>query len=160
MITLGGTRTPNLRFRRPTPYPLGHEGLLRKLRRIFERNSIICRSQCWAYWILEIIDQIVQKLLLTATRIIILETLCYAASKCTLQICTNKLLWNYNKNVVIWNFILWIVVYYNLLYFWGNDFGISKCVQGVPGLILATSMMFHSKFYNRFVVILSKYKNP
>ena len=95
MITLGGTRTPNLRFRRPTPYPLGHEGLLRKLRRFFERNSIICLSQCWEYWILEIIDQIVQKLLLTATRIIILETLFYAASKCALQICTNKLLWNY-----------------------------------------------------------------
>ena len=26
VFTLGGTRTPNLRFRRPTPYPLGHEG--------------------------------------------------------------------------------------------------------------------------------------
>ena len=25
-ITHGGTRTPNLRFRRPTPYPLGHAG--------------------------------------------------------------------------------------------------------------------------------------
>ena len=25
--THGGTRTPNLRFRRPTPYPLGHAGL-------------------------------------------------------------------------------------------------------------------------------------
>jgi hypothetical protein len=24
--THGGTRTPNLRFRRPTPYPLGHAG--------------------------------------------------------------------------------------------------------------------------------------
>ena len=28
-ITHGGTRTPNLRFRRPTPYPLGHAGYLR-----------------------------------------------------------------------------------------------------------------------------------
>ena len=27
--THGGTRTPNLRFRRPTPYPLGHAGTLR-----------------------------------------------------------------------------------------------------------------------------------
>ena len=26
MCTHGGTRTPNLRFRRPTPYPLGHAG--------------------------------------------------------------------------------------------------------------------------------------
>ena len=26
MFTHGGTRTPNLRFRRPTPYPLGHAG--------------------------------------------------------------------------------------------------------------------------------------
>ena len=25
-VTHGGTRTPNLRFRRPTPYPLGHAG--------------------------------------------------------------------------------------------------------------------------------------
>ena len=25
-ITSGGTRTPNPRFRRPMPYPLGHEG--------------------------------------------------------------------------------------------------------------------------------------
>ena len=25
-FTHGGTRTPNLRFRRPTPYPLGHAG--------------------------------------------------------------------------------------------------------------------------------------
>ena len=25
-VTLGGTRTPNPRFRRPMPYPLGHEG--------------------------------------------------------------------------------------------------------------------------------------
>ena len=25
-LTLGGTRTPNPRFRRPMPYPLGHEG--------------------------------------------------------------------------------------------------------------------------------------
>ena len=29
--THGGTRTPNLRFRRPTPYPLGHAGILIKL---------------------------------------------------------------------------------------------------------------------------------
>ena len=27
--THGGTRTPNLRFRRPTPYPLGHAGTLK-----------------------------------------------------------------------------------------------------------------------------------
>ena len=27
MCTHGGTRTPNLRFRRPTPYPLGHAGI-------------------------------------------------------------------------------------------------------------------------------------
>ena len=26
LYTHGGTRTPNLRFRRPTPYPLGHAG--------------------------------------------------------------------------------------------------------------------------------------
>ena len=26
--THGGTRTPNLRFRRPTPYPLGHAGTI------------------------------------------------------------------------------------------------------------------------------------
>ena len=26
IVTHGGTRTPNLRFRRPTPYPLGHAG--------------------------------------------------------------------------------------------------------------------------------------
>ena len=29
MLTHGGTRTPNLRFRRPTPYPLGHAGTTR-----------------------------------------------------------------------------------------------------------------------------------
>ena len=28
-VTHGGTRTPNLRFRRPTPYPLGHAGTIR-----------------------------------------------------------------------------------------------------------------------------------
>ena len=28
LFTHGGTRTPNLRFRRPTPYPLGHAGNL------------------------------------------------------------------------------------------------------------------------------------
>ncbi len=28
--TLGGIRTPNPRFRRPMPYPLGHEGALRE----------------------------------------------------------------------------------------------------------------------------------
>ena len=28
ICTHGGTRTPNLRFRRPTPYPLGHAGTL------------------------------------------------------------------------------------------------------------------------------------
>ena len=27
VCTHGGTRTPNLRFRRPTPYPLGHAGI-------------------------------------------------------------------------------------------------------------------------------------
>ena len=26
IVTHGGTRTPNFRFRRPTPYPLGHAG--------------------------------------------------------------------------------------------------------------------------------------
>ena len=31
LYTHGGTRTPNLRFRRPTPYPLGHAGILNKL---------------------------------------------------------------------------------------------------------------------------------
>ena len=31
--TLGGTRTPNPRFRRPMPYPLGHEGFRRLLLR-------------------------------------------------------------------------------------------------------------------------------
>ena len=30
VYTHGGTRTPNLRFRRPTPYPLGHAGILIK----------------------------------------------------------------------------------------------------------------------------------
>ena len=30
-ITLGGIRTPNPRFRRPMPYPLGHEGCLEYL---------------------------------------------------------------------------------------------------------------------------------
>ena len=29
VCTHGGTRTPNLRFRRPTPYPLGHAGTYR-----------------------------------------------------------------------------------------------------------------------------------
>ena len=29
ICTHGGTRTPNLRFRRPTPYPLGHAGTYR-----------------------------------------------------------------------------------------------------------------------------------
>ena len=29
--THGGTRTPNLRFRRPTPYPLGHAGTCYKM---------------------------------------------------------------------------------------------------------------------------------
>ena len=31
ICTHGGTRTPNLRFRRPTPYPLGHAGILERL---------------------------------------------------------------------------------------------------------------------------------
>ena len=31
--THGGTRTPNLRFRRPTPYPLGHAGMGTKAQR-------------------------------------------------------------------------------------------------------------------------------
>ena len=30
MFTHGGTRTPNLQFRRPTPYPLGHAGFNRR----------------------------------------------------------------------------------------------------------------------------------
>ena len=30
--THGGTRTPNLRFRRPTPYPLGHAGTISLVR--------------------------------------------------------------------------------------------------------------------------------
>merc|ERR1711873_398137 len=29
IATHGGTRTPNLRFRRPTPYPLGHAGTVK-----------------------------------------------------------------------------------------------------------------------------------
>ena len=46
--THGGTRTPNLRFRRPTPYPLGHAGtvvqyssnVMRDLARQPEREKI------------------------------------------------------------------------------------------------------------------------
>ena len=49
--THGGTRTPNLRFRRPTPYPLGHAGtvvqrschILRGLTRIPERDKKVVR---------------------------------------------------------------------------------------------------------------------
>ena len=33
--THGGTRTPNLRFRRPTPYPLGHAGILERWPRLY-----------------------------------------------------------------------------------------------------------------------------
>ena len=49
--THGGTRTPNLRFRRPTPYPLGHAGtvvqrschILMGLTRIPERDKKVVR---------------------------------------------------------------------------------------------------------------------
>ena len=51
VYTLGGTRTPNLRFRRPTPYPLGHAGtvvqrschILMGLTRIPERDKKVVR---------------------------------------------------------------------------------------------------------------------
>ena len=37
--THGGTRTPNLRFRRPTPYPLGHAGMGRYGRKNLDRQT-------------------------------------------------------------------------------------------------------------------------
>ena len=50
-VPTGGTRTPNLRFRRPTPYPLGHAGtvvqrrchILRGLTQIPERDKKVVR---------------------------------------------------------------------------------------------------------------------
>ena len=58
MFTLGGTRTPNLRFRRPTPYPLGHEGLLRKLRRKFKSLSFLLWLTLIQQWCLGHLDNI------------------------------------------------------------------------------------------------------
>ena len=39
-ITLGGTRTPNPRFRRPMPYPLGHEGRYFSLNKLYQSRCI------------------------------------------------------------------------------------------------------------------------
>ena len=39
LCTHGGTRTPNLRFRRPTPYPLGHAGTVSKYKLDFYLNG-------------------------------------------------------------------------------------------------------------------------
>ena len=49
VCTHGGTRTPNLRFRRPTPYPLGHAGTCYKMgsngkRTRAKQTSKICAS--------------------------------------------------------------------------------------------------------------------
>ena len=40
--THGGTRTPNLRFRRPTPYPLGHAGTV--IQTYFEPEHIMAKA--------------------------------------------------------------------------------------------------------------------
>ena len=53
---------------------------------------------------------------------------------CTLQICKCLLLQNYNKNFVVWILLLWIVVYYRLLYFWGEPFSFK---------VLASSQSIH-----------------
>ena len=53
--THGGTRTPNLRFRRPTPYPLGHAGTVKdvfslwgiKKKKMLRRPGIEPGSQEW-----------------------------------------------------------------------------------------------------------------
>ena len=42
-VTHGGTRTPNLRFRRPTPYPLGHAGTLQQ---IFKWIALLSYGTC------------------------------------------------------------------------------------------------------------------
>ena len=47
----------------------------------FKQNSIICLVQYWEYWILEIIDEIVNKLLFIASKTLTLETLSCVASK-------------------------------------------------------------------------------
>ncbi|KRZ18648.1 hypothetical protein T11_9010 [Trichinella zimbabwensis] len=39
LITLGGTRTRSLRFRRPTPSPLGHKGLLRSAHYLLDKYN-------------------------------------------------------------------------------------------------------------------------
>ncbi|KRY79813.1 hypothetical protein T4B_14421 [Trichinella pseudospiralis] len=39
LITLGGTRTRSLRFRRPTPSPLGHKGLLRFAHHLLDKYN-------------------------------------------------------------------------------------------------------------------------
>ena len=39
LCTHGGTRTPNLRFRRPTPYPLGHAGTVSEVQSSSRVNS-------------------------------------------------------------------------------------------------------------------------
>ena len=53
-VTHGGTRTPNLRFRRPTPYPLGHAGNLYS-------NWIIHLglelAACWRQKVLTVIEE-------------------------------------------------------------------------------------------------------
>ena len=48
--THGGTRTPNLRFRRPTPYPLGHAGILERWPRLYYAwlQKMASESSHWA----------------------------------------------------------------------------------------------------------------
>ena len=82
----------------------------------------------------------------------------------TLQITTTKLLRNRYKNVVIWILLLRIVVYYGLLYFFGGISCSSKCPR--PGVVCSQGSQVWfpmrsttncSNFYNKFVVLWSKY---
>ena len=55
-VTHGGTRTPNLRFRRPTPYPLGHAGNL------YSKSFIHLGLEIAACWRQKVLTDIVQRI--------------------------------------------------------------------------------------------------
>ena len=56
LVTHGGTRTPNLRFRRPTPYPLGHAGNLHS------KSIIHLGLEIAACWRQNVLTDIVQRI--------------------------------------------------------------------------------------------------
>ena len=78
----------------------------------------------------------------------------------TLQIMTTKLLQNCYKNVVIWILLIQIIVYYVLLYFFGEISRSSKCLRLVVVCSWVSRVRFSvpsttdcSNFYNKSVVI-------